>query len=96
MLTENSVIVAAAGIESADLDGEAVLLDVNSGLYYGLSGVGARIMDIIRVPTQVQEILDTLAREYEVDIDRLRRDVLSFLNDMIERKLIKAHQGEVA
>jgi len=96
MLTDRSVIVAAAGIESADLDGEAVLLDVNSGLYYGLSGVGARIMEIIRVPTLVSEILDTLVGEYDVEMERLSRDVLSFLNDMQERNLIREHQGEVA
>ena len=96
MLTVNSVIVASKGIETADLDGEAVLLDVNSGIYYGLSGVGVRVMELIRVPTLIQEVLDTLVSEYDVQMDRLQRDVLAFLQDMEERELIRIHQGEVA
>ena len=39
MITEDVIIAAAKGIETADLEGEAVLLDINTGLYYGLSRV---------------------------------------------------------
>jgi hypothetical protein len=96
MITENTFIVAAGGIESADLDGEVVLLDVNSGLYYGLSTVGARILELIREPASVRSLIETLRREYTVDAQRLLQDVISFLVDMESRRLIRVLNGEVA
>jgi len=95
MITEDTVIVAAIGIESADLDGEAVLLDVNSGLYYGLSGVGAKIMDLIKELTTVRSLIEALLEEYDVNPERLHRDVISFLADMEDRQLIRILNGEV-
>ena len=95
MITEDTVIVAAIGIESADLDGEAVLLDVNSGLYYGLTGVGATIIDLIKEPTTVRTLIEALMEEYDVDPDRVHRDVISFLRDMEDRQLIRILNGEV-
>ena len=56
MITEDVIIAAAKGIETADLEGEAVLLDINTGLYYGLSSVGARIMTMLKEPVRVSSI----------------------------------------
>lgn len=95
MITEDTVVVAATGIESADLDGEAVLLDVNSGLYYGLSGVGAKIMDLIKELMTVRSLIEALLEEYDVNPERLHRDVISFLADMEDRQLIRILNGEV-
>lgn len=96
MITEDVIIAAAKGIETADLEGEAVLLDINTGLYYGLSSVGARIMTMLKEPVRVSSIVETLLQEYDVDVHQLRSDIIGFLLEMEDRKLIQTLNGEVA
>ena len=96
MITKEVHISASTGIESANLDGEAVILDVNSGLYYGLSTVGARIMDFLKETVQVRKIIDSLETEYDVEKERLESDILNFLNEMEDRGLVQVQDGEVA
>jgi hypothetical protein len=52
---------------STELGGEAVVLDLGSGVYYGLNETGARIWSLIAEPISVFEICHTLESEYEVD-----------------------------
>lgn len=92
MISENK-IVASEGIEMADLDGEAILLDVNSGLYYGLSGVGAHIMILIHEPISLSDILENMLSEFDVESAQLEKDVMAFLKEMEERQLIQIMNG---
>ena len=96
MITEEAIVAASDGLETAELDGEAVVLDINSGLYYGLSAVGAEIMALLASPIRVNQIILTLKEEYDVSGDQISRDVLTFLDDMLDRNLIQITTGEVA
>lgn len=58
-----------------ELDGEAVLLDVASGRYFGLNGSGLRIWSLLARGQAVGEIAATLGAEIAADADRLRADV---------------------
>src|SRR5438874_308601 len=46
-LTLDSRVVPADELLSSELDGEAVILDLTSGVYFGLNGVGARIWELL-------------------------------------------------
>jgi len=89
MINQNTTIVAAEDLSVAYLDDEAVLLDVQSGNYFGLNNVGVRIMDLIGEPRLVREICETLSQEYDVDPDQLKRDVLVFLEGLVAHQLIQ-------
>jgi len=93
MIISENMIVASEGIEMADLDGEAILLDVNSGLYYGLSGVGAHIMNLIYEPTSLSDLLENMLGEFDVESAQLEKDVIVFLKEMEERQLIRIMNG---
>lgn len=84
----HSVIVAASEQISSELGGEAVILDLKSGVYYGLDMVGARIWSEIQVARSVTEIRDLLLSEYEVAPDRCERELLVLLNQLAENDLI--------
>ena len=45
---------------------EAAILNLKTGIYYGLDPVGARIWNLIQTPRQLKEILETLLNEYDV------------------------------
>ncbi len=59
--------------------GEFVLLDLDSGEYYGLDAVGSRIWDLIQCHDNLEEVLNVMIQEYEVDEDRLRGDLEEFV-----------------
>jgi len=82
-------VVAAKEQISRDLEGEAVILNLKSGMYCGLSEVGARIWQLLQEPTSVKEIRDTLLREYEVEPVRCERELLALLQDLADNGLIE-------
>ena len=56
----HSRIVRARDQISTKIDGEVVVLAMDSEEYLGLDDAGARVWDIIQDPKTVKEILDTL------------------------------------
>ena len=87
-ITTDSTIRAATHLAIADLGDEAVLLDSESGNYFGLNEVAARILALAQQEATVDEIVDALLEEYEVDRSHLTRDVLSFVHDLESNGLI--------
>jgi hypothetical protein len=81
--------VAARDQVSCNLSGEIVILNVESGLYFGLDRVGARVWELIQQPRSVAEIVEVLLQEYDVDEKRCRHDVLALLDEMQLRQLIE-------
>jgi hypothetical protein len=83
-----TTVVAASDQASADLGDEAAILNLKSGVYYGLDPVGARIWKLVQTPLTVREVRDTLLDEYDVDADRCERDLIALLDDLAQHHLI--------
>jgi coenzyme PQQ synthesis protein D (PqqD) len=73
-----------------DLDGEAVILHLDSGTYFGLNAVGTRIWQLLERDGRLTAVLGDLRAEYEAAPDVLERDLL----DLVSR-LVDARLGEV-
>ncbi|HEX6975012.1 MAG TPA: PqqD family peptide modification chaperone [Vicinamibacterales bacterium] len=73
-----------------ELDGEAVLLNLDSGQYFGLNAVGTRIWQLLAEAKRPQPIIDALLAEYEVSHAELESDVLALLGQLADRGLIAA------
>jgi len=69
---------------------EVVLLDLDSGTYFGLDSVGGRVWDLLTGTATVGETIETMLAEYEVDRGILERDVLRLVNELEEKGLISA------
>src|SRR5437764_564213 len=82
-LSLDSVVVASKDQVSCDLEGEAAILNLKTGAYYGLNPIGARIWQLIQTPKRVPEIVDTLVPAYEVDPKRCQSDIVALLQDLI-------------
>jgi hypothetical protein len=88
-LSLHSTIVLATDQVSADLDGEMVILNFGSGVYYGLDAVGARVWQLIQEPRVVESIRNTLLEEYEVESERCERELFSLLQQLATEGLIQ-------
>lgn len=82
-----------------DLDGEAVLLDLQSGKYFGLDPVGTRLWHLLAQDGSLALAYQTLLDEYDVDAGRLQDDLLALVDRLVSNGLIRlegrtqAHEG---
>ncbi|MFT4590662.1 MAG: hypothetical protein ACI8QF_004794 [Limisphaerales bacterium] len=88
-LQDNTTLRAGADQMSCDLNGEAAILQLSSGSYFGLDEVGARIWQLLQKPTTSGEIVRDLLGEYEVEAETCRADVLNLLVEMIDAGIVE-------
>src|SRR5512141_948917 len=88
-ICKDSTVVRAKDQVSCDLVGEAVILNLESGVYYGLNPVGARIWELIQEPRTVSAVLDVLLEQYDVTPERCKGDLFALLEDLAAWKLIE-------
>lgn len=72
-----------------DLDGEAVILDLGSGKYFGLNAVGARIWQLVAQHGGLRSVHDDLCREYDASPDILEHDLLKLLTELEQARLVE-------
>ena len=72
-----------------NLDGEAVILSLKTGTYYGLDQVGARIWDLIQEPRTIDSVLEVLLFEFDVDAGQCERDLRLLLGNLSEAGLVE-------
>jgi hypothetical protein len=71
-----------------EIDGEVVMLSVENSEYYGMDKVGSRIWELIEQPLTLKSIVTKLMEEYNVTEQQCHKDTLSFLNKLLEKRLI--------
>ena len=89
MLDSSTTVVATRDQLSSQLDGEAVILHLPGGTYYGLDEVGARVWALVQEPRRVGDVCRTLLAEYDVDAARCERAVLALLKELARAGLIE-------
>lgn len=88
-ISDRSVVVVAKDQVSCDLAGEAAILNIKSGVYYGLDPVGARIWNLMQEPRPVAEIQNAITSEYDVEPERAARDLVGLLEKLLAEGLIE-------
>ncbi len=70
-----------------ELDDEAVLLNLKTGVYFGLNPAGLRIWQLIGEGHSLLQVLETMRGEYEVDGEVLERDLLDLCRELCAQGL---------
>ena len=76
-------------VVGAELDGEAILLNLDTGIYFGIDTVGTRIWRLITQGAAESEIIDQLLKQYDVDRAQLTQDVSEFLDLLAAKGLVR-------
>lgn len=87
-LHPSSIINRAEGLVSTTIDDEIVILSIESGMYYGIDCIGSRIWDLIKTPTPLSVIIETLMEEFDVSRPTCEKDVFAFLTELQQEKVI--------
>ena len=77
------------GVLIQELQGESVLLNVNTENYYGLDEVGTRMWAVLSEAPSIADAIDALLEEYEVERATLETDVNDLLAELLKKKLIE-------
>ena len=67
---------------------ETVLLDLASGVYFGLDGVGKRVWESVAEGNSLDQAVAVIVSEYDVDKAQAQADVLKFASNLVERGLL--------
>ena len=85
----DSIVAASPDQVSCDLSGEVAILNLRSGMYYGLEEVAAAVWNLVAEPKPVSRILEALLDRYDVDHERCQNDLLTLLGMLDARGLIR-------
>lgn len=88
-LTLSSQVQVAPEVVSCDLAGEAAILDMKDGVYYGLDPAGAKIWNLIQKPIILEEVRDKILKEYDVTEEECQADLLELIGQLVENGLVE-------
>lgn len=81
-VTLRTRVVASSKQISCGLSDEAVILNLEEGVYYGLNAVASRIWGLVQQPRTISEIRDTLLSEFEIEESRCTQDLIDLLHQL--------------
>jgi hypothetical protein len=71
------------------VEDEAVILDMDTAVYYSLQETGARIWELIGQGKSVQEIIQIIVEEYDAAEQEVRKDVDEIILKLKKEKIIE-------
>lgn len=87
-------------VTSKIIDGEAIIINLASGMYYSLDKSGASVWMLIGGGYSIEEIADVVSGRYSIPVERVREDVDRLIIEMVKQSLVltagaDARTGEV-
>lgn len=69
---------------SVEMDGDLVMMSIETGNYFGVSGIGPHIWEAIETPKSFNELVSDVCAEFEVDEATASADLRVFLDQLVE------------
>ena len=88
MISLQQKVTISSEVLSQEVDGETVLLDLQSESYFGLDEVGTRIWQLLNDGSNLQAVFDTLLGEYDVKEQQLGKDLQDHIAQLVNAGLI--------
>ncbi len=91
-MSPETTLVIPAQVMSRQVGDETVILDLASGMYFGLDPVGARIWQLLSEGHHLGVVVSTLLTEYDVPEAQLRQDVNTLISELVSRGLVQLNK----
>jgi hypothetical protein len=92
-LTMRAVVPAHVLIRH--LEGESVLLNLDSERYFGLDATGTRMWELMTSQPSIALALEKLQEEYEAEPETLRAHLTELLGRLVENGLLQVLPADV-
>ncbi len=85
----NESLVVPDNILFRELDGEAVILNLNNETYYGLDSVGTRMWQNLTTQSSFTAAYNNILAEYDVPPSVLRQDMEELAAQLLDQGLLE-------
>jgi hypothetical protein len=86
-MTLDDRLVIPPTVISRDLDGETVILNLDTGIYFGLDTVGTVIWKHLQDAAPLRDVRDRMLADYDVSPDVAAQDLLRLAEQFVSRGL---------
>lgn len=80
----------ASDVLFREVDDEGILLQLDKGTYYSLNETSVPFWQALQQQRPLSEVVDSIAREYDIDKSQVINDLQKFLLDLSALELIAA------
>ena len=88
MIAKCDTVSASLHQAFTTLGNESVILELQSGTYFKVNDVGAAVWDYLQQPRQVTDVITHIVNKYEVSADQAEAEILSFLQNLVDKGLV--------
>jgi len=88
-LTLADHVVVPEAVISRELDGETVVLNLETGVYFGLDAVGTDMWNALQRGGAVEDTFNAVLTQYDVQPAALKDDLLRFVNQLASKGLLQ-------
>lgn len=92
MPLETRVVVSSKQI-SCDLADEAVVLNLEDGIYYGLNPVASCVWGLVQKPRTIRELREALLSEFDIEESICTRDLIDLIGQLKRWGLVEVENG---
>jgi hypothetical protein len=87
-IDDATILARPANLVASEIDGEMVILDIESGHFFQLNQIGSRIWEALEAPTTMGELCRSMQDRFDVDQETCRGDVSDFVARLSENGLV--------
>jgi len=87
-LNLQSIIKRNPGLVSSEIDSERIMMNIETGEYFGLDSVGSRIWELIENPVRLNNLIEILIDEFDVTQEQCETDTLEFIKQLLDKELV--------
>lgn len=88
-MNSNSDVRISEDVAYEVLDGEAILLQFDSGVYFELNETGTRILQLIEEYGDLARVREEMRTEFDVDPTILEADLASLVEELNAKGLVE-------
>lgn len=89
IVDDRTRVTIAPDVLVQPLEGESVLLNMESGTYFGLNRVGTRMWEAVTTAPNLAHAIQTLLGAYDVPPPTLRSDLRELLEQLVRKGLVR-------
>jgi hypothetical protein len=83
----DTVVAPAEDAVFRELDGQSVLLNLATGMYFGLDAVGTHVWQFAAADGSLRAVHDRLVAEYDAEPAAIERDLLALAETLVAKGL---------
>jgi hypothetical protein len=84
----NAVVSRSENFVFNEIEGDLVMMNIESGAYVGLNETGKSIWNLLDTPLSIAEIVSFLIKEYTISQSQCEKEVIVFVEKMMKSEIL--------